>query len=130
MTQEISNSDDLIDIRDVIDRFEELEANGAAVDATDGDADENEEYRSLQALLNECDGKGGDHQWRGDWYPVTLIRESYFEEYAEQLASDIYGKEINSATWPFNCIDWERAANELRIDYTCVEFDGETYLTR
>jgi len=28
------------------------------------------------------------------------------------------------------CIDWERAAKELRYDYTTVNFDGEDYLIR
>lgn len=29
--------------------------------------------------------------------------------------------------WPYNCIDWEKAANELKQDYSTVDFEGETY---
>ncbi len=123
MLHEISNTDDILDVRDIISRFEEL-------NDLDCDEDEMEEYKLLDSLINGLRGNGGDHQWQGDWFPVTLIRESYFEDYARELANDIYGKEIDDAKWPFSCIDWEQAANELRQDYTSIDFDGETYLTR
>jgi hypothetical protein len=44
---------------------------------------------TLYDLLAELRGNGGDHEWRGDWYPVTLIRDSYFTEYAQSFAEDI-----------------------------------------
>jgi hypothetical protein len=118
-----TNSADLIDVRDVIDRFEELE------DAR-RDEDEAQEFTELSALLEELKGCGGDHQWRGDWYPVTLIHDCYFEKYAQELASDIYGKEIDKAQWPFDCIDWEKAASDLQGDYSTVDYDGVTYWYR
>lgn len=59
----------------------------------------------------------------------SLIRDSYFEEYAEQLADDI-GAIDRNAKWPVNCIDWEKAARELQYDYTEVDFDGEAYWIR
>ena len=33
-----------------------------------------------------------------------------------------------NAKWPYTCVDWERAADELRQDYSSTEFDGKTYL--
>jgi hypothetical protein len=36
----------------------------------------------------------------------------------------------SSAGWPNNCIDWERAARELSVDYTTVKFDGDSYYLR
>jgi len=72
---------------------------------------------------------GGDEQWEGAWYPVTLIRDSYFENYAQELADGI-GAINSDARWPNNCIDWARAARELQADYTSVDFDGETYWCR
>jgi hypothetical protein len=59
-----------------------------------------------------------------------LIHEDAFEDYARELAEDLHGKEIREASWPFDCIDWERAADELRADYTTVEIDGNTYYVR
>ena len=113
-TKEISNTEDTLDVRDII----------AAVEA-----DEDNAPAELVALLDELKGNGGDEQWRGDWYPVTLIRDSYFKEYAQELADDIGATDRNAA-WPLNCIDWEEAASDLQIDYTTVEFDGVTYWYR
>ena len=93
------------------------------------DDDETEELQTLENLLEELKGCGGDEQWEGDWYPITLIRDSYFEDYAEELANDI-GAINSEASWPNNCIDWERAARELQQDYSSVEFDGVTYWYR
>lgn len=103
-----------------------------SVAALDNDADSfngGEELEKLRDFLDQMKGYGGDHQWRGDWYPVTLVRESYFEDYARELAEDI-GAIKGDEQWPCNCIDWERAANELRMDYTSAEFDGVEYLFR
>lgn len=62
-----------------------------------------------------------------DWeYGATLIREDYFEDYARQFAEDI-GAIPNDASWPCTCIDWERAARELAMDYTSVSFLGHDY---
>jgi antirestriction protein len=122
-TTEISKFDDLIDIRDVIARVEELR------DIDQPDVDELRELASLNDFLEECKGNGGDEQWEGDWYPVTCIRDSYFENYAQELAEDI-GSIKSDAQWPYTCIDWEKAARELQMDYTSVEFDGITYWVR
>ena len=126
-TNPISNTADIIDIRDVIARVEYL-ADADDVD-TDAESEDQQELASLTALLEECRGNGGDEKWRGDWYPVTLICDSYFEDYAQELAKDIGAIDPN-ATWPLNCIDWEQAASELQTDYTSVDFDGTTYWYR
>ena len=63
-------------------------------------------------------------------YGTTLIPESKFEDYAQELASDLYGREISEAAWPFDCIDWEQAADALLMDYSSLEYDGETYYFR
>lgn len=131
-TKEITNSDDLIDVRDVIARFEELETelDDAHDDsATDEVLDLRAEFNTLKELLDELRGNGGDEQWRGDWYPVTLIRYSRFEDYAKELAEDI-GAINRDAKWPNNHIDWESAAKELQQDYSSCDFDGIDYLYR
>jgi hypothetical protein len=129
-TTEISNSDDTIDVRDVIARVEELESElESTEDSEGGDSLERQELATLTELLDELRGNGGDEQWKGDWYPITLVRESYFEDYAQELADDI-GAINSDATWPNNCIDWERAARELQMDYASCEFDGVTYWYR
>ena len=123
---ELDLSADMIDVRDIIKQFEELEElqeNGEYLESPDC------ELSDLKKLLSELEGTGGDEEWRGEWYPVTLIRDSYFKEYAQELAEDIGAVDAN-ATWPNNCIDWEYAAKELRYDYTGVDVNGVTYWTR
>lgn len=79
--------------------------------------DEREELSELENLESEV----------GEWrHGNTLIREDYFEEYAEQLADDI-GAIDRNARWPFNCIDWKEAADQLKADYSEVTYAGYTY---
>lgn len=127
----ISNYDDVIDSRDVIARIEHLQQlrQPGPVDLGDDDngADQDdlfEELAQLEKLAEQCDGYADDWQ-----YGVTLIRDSYFETYAQELAEDI-GAINADATWPNNCIDWEQAARELQMDYTSVDFDGVAYWVR
>jgi hypothetical protein len=124
-TKEISNSDDIIDSRDVIARIEELHdiATDESLDS-DERTHANNELAVLQALQEEAEGYAPD--WK---HGAALIRDSYFKEYAQELADDI-GAINSEATWPNNCIDWDRAARELQMDYTSVEFDGVTYWVR
>lgn len=103
-------SDDVIDSRDVIEALRDLDVEGA-------------EYAALRAFAD-------DGESLVDWsYGVTLVRDSHFTEYARELAHDA-GFVSGGEGWPLNCIDWERAAAELRCDYTPIEFDGVTYWGR
>lgn len=125
--QELDLTADIIDVRDIIDRIEVLE----------NEVPENEEqkwancdeFATLTDIMEELAGAGGDEQWRGDWYPITLIRESHFRDYAEDLAVDC-GMVNSQASWPNNCIDWNLAARELKHDYSSTEIDGATYYFR
>jgi len=158
-TNAITNSEDILDSRTIIARIEELEelmncvnclgegnADGTAHAVepvneegeplvcvgweSQADDDEREELVMLTAFMDDLKGNGGDEQWRGDWYPVTLVRDSYWEDYAREEAEDMYGKELEGSYWPFTCIDWERAARELQMDYSSAEFDCVTYWYR
>lgn len=130
MRTEISNNEDVLDLRDVIARFEELETMRDEMGKRKfAKSEEGEEFKRLEAFLEDCKGNGGDEQWRGDWYPVTCIRDSYFKEYAQDLAEDI-GSINRYASWPNNYIDWDAASDALQSDYTSVEFDGTTYWVR
>ena len=117
--KEITNSEDVIDSRDVIERIEYLEADEEELDEYDKD-----ELAKLRALAEEGEDYAAD--WK---YGEQLIRATYFEEYARQLAEDI-GAVNSEADWPNNCIDWEQAASELEMDYTSIDFDGVDYWIR
>jgi hypothetical protein len=143
-TPDIGAGVDIIDIRDVIARVEELREardayendketqglpDGAAPEWAIVNTDDAAELASLETLLGDCEGNGGDEKWEGSWYPLTLIHEDYFETYARELAEDI-GAINKDAPWPARHIDWAAASEELKEDYTIIEYDGQTYYAR
>ncbi len=113
---EITNTQDIIDSRDIIARLEEL-----------GDvlrnSYEQEEYIQLKRLAKA--GQEASEDWQ---YGATLICDLYFREYTKQLVLDIgdLPRDIPS----YIVIDWGATADNIRQDYTEVDFDGETYLVR
>lgn len=121
-TVTIDKYQDVLDSRDILDRIGDLEqwAEDGPEDVSDG---EREELVILKALAEEASVSPG---WQ---YGESLIRDSYFREYAEQLADDI-GAVPDDAKWPLTHIDWEAAARELQADYFPVDFDGVTYWIR
>lgn len=130
------NTNDIIDVRDIIARFETLEEETTNDDAVTRAivADESlsarrYELAQLTEILEDLKGNGGDEEWCGDWYPVTLIRDSYFKTYAQELAEDC-GMIDRSAHWPNTCIDWTQAARELQHDYLSIDIGGVIYWYR
>jgi hypothetical protein len=152
MSHSISNFDDVIDSRDVIARIEELEemkqslvdaitelheernedSDEEAVEALKeieiferdleawDESEEGEELKILKALAEEGEGSP-------DWeYGEVLIRDSYFKEYAQELAEDC-DMIPSGIRWPCTCIDWEQAAEELQQDYFRIDFGGVDY---
>jgi hypothetical protein len=105
-----------------------------------GTADERIDSRDLIAWLEMADEEDEDQLLADavrtladsgieDWeYGATMIRADTFEDYAQEFADEIGA--ITSDSWPMGCIDWERAADELSIDYTTVEFLGHDYYVR
>lgn len=119
-SQEIDNSADIIDSRDIIARIDYLE--------NTEDEDEQEELANLLKLQEQAEGCS-------DWdYGATLVRESYFTDHIEELIKDCYNmpEEMDSGTWPYNhlSMDYEAAAEEAKVDYSEVDFDGVTYYIR
>lgn len=119
-------ANDIIDVRDIIARVEELENEVAD---TEAQAWANrDEYAALTAILDELEGQGGDEQWRGNWYPTTLIRESYFTDYTQEMLEDCGTIPRDLPHWVH--IDWDATAREVMVDYSTVEIDGVTYFYR
>lgn len=59
----------------------------------------------------------------------TMIPEEDFEDYARELAEDL-GLISNDTQWPATCIDWQRASEELAMDYSSITVDGVDYYYR
>ncbi len=109
--------------RDILDSRDLIEA-AAYIETLDEEQREEGDDQLLAGI--------GDLEEQGieDWqYGASLIRDSYFVRYAQELAEDI-GAVNYDAEWPLTCIDWEAAANALKMDYTTVEFNGDTYYVR
>ena len=92
------------------------------------DAFDHDEFKLLEDIISQGEGSP-------DWsYGETLIHESYFTQYIEELINDCYEmpKEFLNGNWPWNHMemDWESAAEEAKSDYMTIEADGETYYIR
>jgi Antirestriction protein (ArdA) len=125
--------DDILDLRDLWKNYQDLE--GALEDTREEEGDKfDEDYWAAEieehAKLKELFEQVGEPYRGGEFDEPTLIHERHFEDYARELAEDLYGDEVRNSHWPFTCIDWEQAATELRIDYSSVEVDGHTYYQR
>jgi hypothetical protein len=155
MPRTISNHDDVIDSRDVIARIEELEGErdslvmgceayvggmhgrGDECPECNGNGDRNatpeewaesfpddaEELATLKALAEEAEGYAPD--WK---HGETLIRDSYFVEYVQELLEDC--GDIPKNIPHYVCIDLDATARNVRYDYTAVEFGDITYWIR
>ena len=111
---------DIIDVRDIIACIEYFD---------DEENDENEELNNLLSIMTELESVGGgDEQWRGDWYPLTLIADSYFTDYARELLEDC--GDLPKELPHYIEIDWDATARNIRVDYTPVTINGATYWTR
>jgi hypothetical protein len=144
MTAKFDSNDSHIDLRDVTDRVEELRSEREDHEATDDDADggqivadkpwadvapdDAEELTALESLLSELAGYGGDHQWEGTWYPAGLIHEDAFVDAMKELVEDI--GDLPNDMPSYVVVDWDATAENLRVDYSSVEFDGATYWYR
>lgn len=128
----ICNDEDTIDSRDIIARIAVLQQLRQPGPVDLGNAEDNEtgqdtlfhELAALEALAAVA------ADYIDDWeYGETLIRDTYFVTYAQELADEI-GAIPRDVAWPMTCIDWEHAASELKTDYTALDFDGVTYWAR
>lgn len=125
-TTELDLSGDTIDVRDIIARIEELEAKQP--DSEQEKWDNCDEYATLLEIMESLKGNGGDEQWRGDWYPLTLIRDSHFTDYIRELLADC-GDVSAKLPW-YVAVDWEQTARNFHVDYMTIEIDGVTYWYR
>ena len=112
---QISSFDDVIAVDDLRNRLEQL-------DSVDEDAvldDEDQaEFDSLTQLLAEVDNYDCE----------TLVRDSYFEQYVQELCEDCC--DVPADLPYYIVIDWAATAENIRSDYTAFEFDGVTYWGR
>ena len=102
--------------KEIIDRIEELEYE---IECS-AEADNIDLLDEFNMLVDAIDEIGNEAK-----YGIPLIHEINMADYAKELWEETTGHNENE--WPYRHIAWDDAANELAMDYTTVEIDGETY---
>lgn len=59
------------------------------------------------------------------WSTEILVRDHAFADYVKAQAEERHGTE-----WPMSCVNWERAADDARLDWFAVEFEDVKYWVR
>ena len=83
--------------------------------------DESTELVALQDFQSEAESYA---EWR--FRDTEFIAEREFTDFAKDYADQV--RELDTSDWPYNCIDWERAAADLKDDYNAADLDGYTFL--
>jgi len=117
MTAPIDKYADTLYSLDIIERIDELR--GIPSDElTELEQDELTALLKLQDELSTC----------SEWiYGDLLISNTYFTTYVKELAHDLYTIPDH---WPFWCIDWNKAADDIKYDFIDVEYMGLTFWIR
>lgn len=119
-------SADIIDVRDIIARINDIDLD--TPETLQEKWDNGVEYDLLLEILDELKGNGGDEQWRGDWYPLVLIRDSHFKDYIRELLAEC--GDISAKLPNYVVVDWDATARNFHVDYSTIEIDGATYWYR
>jgi hypothetical protein len=63
-------------------------------------------------------------------YGETVIREDHFEDYARELSEEITPGLEELPDYIKRNIDWDGVADDIRVDYEEVLYEGEYFLIR
>ena len=137
----IDNRESVLDSRDIIERIEDIEqAREAYIEENAGEdasADVRTNHGEAWALFFPEDAaelatlsklaKEGERA--EDWHHgSTLIRDDYFTEYARETVTDCGYINADMPWWIV--VDWEATAENVKVDYFSVDYDGVTYWIR
>jgi hypothetical protein len=126
----IERGQDIIDSRDVDERILEIEQEMEDLkDESPWDYAQADDYEDLHEELQSLVGFRDENKDSGEWdYGQIFIHVNYFEEYVQGLVVEI--GDLPSDIPGYIEIDWEATSENVRMDYSLVDFDGEEYLTR
>jgi len=151
---EITNSQDVIDSRDIIARIDELETDEGilqdaiieaeeALESSEGARAEMQAGKELtearetlidfneenEAELDNLKAIAEQCENYADWkYGEALINEMYFTEYCMDMLKDTGYLPDNLPSWI--AIDEDQTAENMKDDYMTVDFDGTDYYMR
>lgn len=84
-----------------------------------------EEYKNINTFCAELSDYSSDFE-----YGEAIIREDYFTQYAEDFCKDCGLVPSDLSSLIEDNLDWDGIAEDLKQDYTSVEYDGDTYYIR
>ena len=104
---------DILDSRDLLDELKTLDKE-----------DDLDRIAEIEELIEEV---GEDNFDMG----VAFIRENYWVQYCEDMAYDCGYLDRSPDYNPLhNYIDWQGWADAVAMDYSQIDFDGDTYYWR
>ena len=104
---------DIFDSRDLLDELKTLDKE-----------DDEERIKEIEDLIEEV---GKDNFEMG----VAFIRENYWVQYCEDMAYDFGYLDGRGDNNPIHLhIDWQGWADAVELDYSQIDFDGDTYYWR
>ena len=122
LTEMASDRADLVDAAEEWEQTDE-EQEAAKRALADWDDEHGEQYKALEEFCNEAE------QYCSDWHHgATLILDEHWADYAQQLVEDVGDIPRNMPTYVV--VDWEATADNLKADYTAVEWGAYTYWVR
>lgn len=106
-------------------RIADLEENADPSNYADGDSWEDGmgELEELKAFRDEVTGYMGAARWNNG---MSLVRDSAWEEFAEDEAESLYGREAVDSGY----FQLDRFALDLQADYQDAELNGITFWYR
>ena len=114
MTTNISNTDDMIDSRDLEEYIDDMR-----------DEVSSAELQPVLDFAAEFRDYAEDYE-----YGEVAIHDMHFVEYCRELVYDCGYLPDELPWWIESNIDWSGVADELKHEYSAIEFNGETYWTR
>lgn len=131
---------DFWDMRDLAELARDC---GVEIDDPDTDAEDVQDSRETLAKLAELadelgqsnDAEDADSvadalEAVGDNMSVALIGENSFTDYCEEFVTDCGYLTSDTPSFLSNNINWDGVAEDLKVDYTEITFDGSDWLIR
>lgn len=138
-------SNQVLDTRDLAERRDELKEQifNSFIETFEHYAEQTESFDDI--LFDEDEIESWVDDWKDELeeieevdelekyitdfqYGETLIHESYFTEYCEELCKDFGYISKDFPLWIE--IDWDSTAENIKIDYSECTYQGETYYAR
>jgi len=109
-----------------VEEFEDIDLTDESLNTEDFQQQFDDEYTTINEI-NTLEDEISSSEWE---YGLFLVDEDDFQEYCEELVSDIGDLPTDLPSYIANNIDWEGVAEDLKVDYSEVEFRSTTYLYR